>query len=63
MARATGLQIHVLRASIDREIDAAFNSIAQTAHRRTLGGQRLRVELWLVEGVFMQAKANIGHFN
>ena len=40
VARATGLQIHVLRASIDREIDAAFDSIAQTAHRRTLGGHR-----------------------
>ena len=40
VARATGLQIHVLRASIDREIDAAFDSIAQTAHCRTLGGHR-----------------------
>jgi putative ABC transport system substrate-binding protein len=29
VARATGLQIHVLRASIDREIDAAFDSIAR----------------------------------
>jgi putative ABC transport system substrate-binding protein len=29
VARAIGLQIHVLRASIDREIDAAFDSIAQ----------------------------------
>jgi putative ABC transport system substrate-binding protein len=29
VARATSLQIHVLRASIDREIDTAFDSIAQ----------------------------------
>jgi putative tryptophan/tyrosine transport system substrate-binding protein len=28
-ARATGLQIHVLRASTDREIDAAFDTAAQ----------------------------------
>ena len=28
-ARATGLQIHVLRASIDREIDAAFEAVAR----------------------------------
>ena len=40
VARATGLQIYVLRASIDREIDAAFDAIAQTAHCRTLGGHR-----------------------
>jgi putative ABC transport system substrate-binding protein len=29
VARTTGLRIHVLRASIDREIDTAFDSIAQ----------------------------------
>jgi putative ABC transport system substrate-binding protein len=29
VALTTGLQIHVLRASIDREIDAAFDLIAQ----------------------------------
>ncbi len=28
-ARAVGLQIHVLRASTDREIEAAFESVAQ----------------------------------
>ena len=39
-AQAAGIELHLLRASDDREIEAAFAEASATAHRRAAGGRR-----------------------